>query len=148
MGSRVPADLLAAHVRLMVGAREVCNLERTVRVAARYTGKAPGSAEVWQARLEAELMMGCERLEETWAEARRNISGDGDDAEKIWLWHMQGEERLDVWQVGLVIYYGWSIKFRAGATKGKHGTRSCESARRVIDRVRNAAVIEAKKERG
>ncbi|KAI0675026.1 U3 small nucleolar RNA-associated protein 6-domain-containing protein [Trametes maxima] len=97
-----PPALLAAHVRLLVRHHaslgsvllppKVNSPEKILRVARKYTARAPSSATVWLARLNAEKQYAqAEDVERAWGEARSKVAGP--HLEDIWLWGLPHPER-------------------------------------------------------
>ncbi|KAI0633359.1 U3 small nucleolar RNA-associated protein 6-domain-containing protein [Trametes polyzona] len=93
--SPIPDALLAAHVRLLVRHHaslgsallppKVNSPEKILRVSRKYTTRAPSSATVWLARLEAEKHFAQpEDVQRAWQIARGQVEGDG--LEDVWLW--------------------------------------------------------------
>ncbi|KAI0645423.1 U3 small nucleolar RNA-associated protein 6-domain-containing protein [Trametes meyenii] len=87
--------LLAAHVRLLVRHHaslgsvllppKVNSPEKILRVSRKYTARAPSSAAVWLARLDAEKQYAqAEDVERAWGEARSKV--EGPNLEDVWLW--------------------------------------------------------------
>ncbi|KAI0356208.1 hypothetical protein OH77DRAFT_1423811 [Trametes cingulata] len=96
--SPIPPALLAAHVRLLVRHHaslgsallppKVNSPDKILRVARKYTTRAPSNAAVWLARLEAEKQFAQPKdVESAWQEARTKVEGLG--LEDVWLWGLQ-----------------------------------------------------------
>lgn len=63
----------------------------TLRIARKYTVKAPQSPAVWLARLEVERAYGGEAgADKAWAEARGSSAGSPDELEAVWTWGLDG----------------------------------------------------------
>ncbi|KAI0949728.1 hypothetical protein AcW1_009250 [Taiwanofungus camphoratus] len=60
--------------------------EKVLRLARKYTARAPTSAPVWLARLDAEEQLAGSRsaVERAWVEAREAVAGEG--LEAVWVW--------------------------------------------------------------
>ena len=102
LSTPVPPDLLAAHIRLLVshhGGLELALLppktnspEKILRMARKYSVKAPACAAVWLARLAAEKQFaGQEDVDRAWTEARKHVEGDG--TVEVWLWGLEPQKR-------------------------------------------------------
>ena len=64
---------------------------KTLRIARKYTVKAPQSPAVWLARLDAERAYAGEaEADEAWAEARGSSAGSPDELEAVWTWGLDG----------------------------------------------------------
>ncbi|KAM5532543.1 hypothetical protein V8D89_013749, partial [Ganoderma adspersum] len=102
LSTPVPPDLFAAHIRLLVshhGGLELALLppkasspEKILRMARKYSVKAPACAAVWLARLAAEKQFaGQEDVDRAWTEARKHVEGDG--TPEVWLWGLEPQNR-------------------------------------------------------
>lgn len=71
---------------------------KVIKMAQKYTTKAPGSCQVWLARLEAEKKFrasgieGQRAVESVWREARKSVTGKEEDVLKVWIWGLGDEE--------------------------------------------------------
>ncbi|KAI0655912.1 U3 small nucleolar RNA-associated protein 6-domain-containing protein [Cubamyces menziesii] len=99
LSSPIPPPLLAAHVRLLTRHQaslgpallppKVNSPEKILRVARKYTSRAPANAPVWLARLDAEKHFAAQHadVDAAWAEARGKVEGAG--LEDVWLWGLR-----------------------------------------------------------
>ncbi|KAH9892817.1 U3 small nucleolar RNA-associated protein 6-domain-containing protein [Cubamyces lactineus] len=99
LSSPIPPPLLAAHVRLLTRHQpslgsallppKVNSPEKILRVARKYTSRAPTNASVWLARLDAEKDFATQHadVDTAWAEARGKVEGAG--LEDVWLWGLR-----------------------------------------------------------
>ncbi|KAI0334977.1 hypothetical protein GY45DRAFT_1351078 [Cubamyces sp. BRFM 1775] len=99
LSSPIPPPLLAAHVRLLTRHQpslgsallppKVNSPEKILRVARKYTSRAPANAPVWLARLDAEKHFAAQPadVDAAWAEARGKVEGAG--LEDVWLWGLR-----------------------------------------------------------
>ncbi len=102
LSTPVPPDLLAAHIRLLVSHHDGLALallppktntpEKILRMARKYSAKAPACAAVWLARLAAEKQFaGQEDVHRAWTEARKHVENDG--TREVWLWGLEPQNR-------------------------------------------------------
>lgn len=91
--SEVGARALATHVRML--SADARQLKLAVERGRKYTKRASEDAEVWLARLDAERLAGVaeEEVMCAWEEARRRVTGEGQ--ERVWLWGL-GEGNCEV----------------------------------------------------
>ena len=99
LSSPIPPPLLAAHVRLLTRHQpslgsallppKVNSPEKILRVARKYTSRAPTNASIWLARLDAEKDFATQHadVDAAWAEARGKVEGAG--LEDVWLWGLR-----------------------------------------------------------
>ncbi|KAH9855257.1 U3 small nucleolar RNA-associated protein 6-domain-containing protein [Lenzites betulinus] len=97
----IPPALLAAHVRLLVRHHaslgsallpsKVNSPEKILRVARKYTTRAPSRAHVWLARLDAEKQFAQPAdVDSAWRSAREHVQGAG--LEDVWLWGLPPQD--------------------------------------------------------
>ena len=102
LSTPIPPDLLAAHIRLLVSHHGSLGFallppktntpEKILRVARKYSNKAPACAAVWLARLAAEKQFARqENVDRAWTEARKYVEGDG--VQEVWLWGLEPQNR-------------------------------------------------------
>ncbi|TFK25525.1 U3 snoRNP protein [Coprinopsis marcescibilis] len=93
-------SLLAGHIRLLMQSPSV-SPAKVRRTAQKYTSRVPQSSRVWLARLAAEDKYGKQEGDDTaamnvWAEARKRVVSNEENANEIWLWGIEGRNVGDI----------------------------------------------------